>query len=85
MSELTGRLESLLRSLRLLATFSDQSQDAQLGEQFRKDLALLIIKYGHWPRRRQRGAKRAAGLDGVVVFAALISRHWMGGGHWPRY
>ena len=47
MDDLTARLEALLRSLRLFAASSDQSQDAQLGEQFHKDLALLVAEYGH--------------------------------------
>jgi len=47
MSDLTARLEILLRNLRLLMASSNHSQDAQMGEQFRKDLALLIAEYGH--------------------------------------
>jgi phage tail tape-measure protein len=46
MSDLTARLEALLRNLRLFAASSDHSKDTEMGEQFRDDLALLIAEYG---------------------------------------
>jgi DNA-binding response OmpR family regulator len=46
MDELTARLEALLR--RYAAAF-DQPQDDRLGEQFRRDLQLLVAEYGPQP------------------------------------
>jgi hypothetical protein len=46
MNDLTARLESLLR--RLCAGAYDQTEggEAQLGDQFRKDLQSLVTDYG---------------------------------------
>jgi hypothetical protein len=43
MSDLTARLEALLR---LYAAADDRIDNARLADQFRKDLALLIAEYG---------------------------------------
>jgi hypothetical protein len=44
MSDLTARLEALLR---LYAAACDQGEGGRLAERFRKDLQLLISEYGH--------------------------------------
>jgi hypothetical protein len=43
MDDLTAHLESLLR--RYAAAF-DQTPDDRLGEQFRRDLQILVTEYG---------------------------------------